>query len=176
MNRYDALSRRLQKIGVSAAPRNSSFYKQNPSVVLAPKMGVLYIFITQIFFFFFRIFSFHLRQLLGRHVHCPNFCGTTEFCRALREERAMRQELYKKGSAQTEFRALNPPMRTSFTTSTISLLQNDTNLKKKRKEEKQIAQASCWNSKIQRKKENVPTPSSAQTDPRCINDVEYHCR
>lgn len=132
MNRYDALSRRLQKIGVSAAPRNSSFYKQNPSVVLAPKMGVLYIFITQIFFFFFRIFSFHLRQLLGRHVHCPNFCGTTEFCRALREERAMRQELYKKGSAQTEFRALNPPMRTSFTTSTISLLQNDTNLKKKK--------------------------------------------
>lgn len=54
MNRYDALSRRLQKIGVSAAPRNSSFYKQNPSVVLAPKMGVLYIFITQIFFFLFQ--------------------------------------------------------------------------------------------------------------------------
>lgn len=133
-NRYGALSGRRQKIGLSAAPQNSSFYEQNPSVVFAPKIDVLYIIITQIFFSFFRIFSLHLRQLLGRHVHCPNFCGTTGFCRALHKERAIRQELYKKGFAQTEFRAMNPPMRTSFATSTISFLQNDRNFKKGKKE------------------------------------------
>lgn len=176
MNRYDALSGRLQKIGVSAAPRNSSFYKQNPSVVLAPKMGVLYIFITEIFFFFLfqNIFvspsatarkTRPLSKLLwhDRILPCSTW-GTCNATRTLQERVRPNRVSSTEPTYENIFHYVNnltSPKRHKF---------------KKRKEEKQIAQASCWNSKIQRKKKNVPTPSSAQTDPRRINNVEYRCR
>lgn len=118
--------------------------------------------------FFFFSFSQYFRFTFvscQEDTHCPHFCCIAEFCFALYEERAMRQELYKKKRVRpNEFHAMNLPIKTYFTTLKIAFLQNCENIFKKK--EDCASFLACGNQKVHRERKiNVPTPSPARMDP-----------